>query len=65
MALCIQQASDFTGLSVSELYKQTSRKTIPHFKVGRRVLFAQEDLESWLEQHRVGSPHKQKLVKTA
>ncbi|MGA2378433.1 MAG: helix-turn-helix domain-containing protein [Spirochaetia bacterium] len=63
MALSIQQAAAFLGISTSEIYKQTSAKTIPFFKVGKRVLFSEEDLKSWLEAHRV-SGEKQK-AKTA
>lgn len=55
MALSILQASAFLNLSVSELYKRTSAQTIPFFKVGKRVLFAEDDLRAWLEEHRVGA----------
>lgn len=48
--LSIREASDFTGLSVSTLYRLTSEKQIPHIKQGGKLLFATDKLSAWLNE---------------
>ncbi len=47
--LDVKQAARFIGLKKGTVYNLISRKTIPHYKVGRRVLFRQAELEAWFE----------------
>ena len=51
------QAGKFLKSSVSKLAKDRCTKElgIPYFKNGRTVLYAKEDLERWLEDHRFNS----------
>ena len=51
--LSITQAAQLLGLSTSTLYKKTSAKSIPFFKLGRKVLFDEEVLERWICSHAV------------
>ncbi len=51
--LDIDQAARFVGLKKGTLYNMVSRKSIPHYKLGNRVLFKESDLEAWFEGKRV------------
>ncbi len=51
--LDIDQAARFVGLKKGTLYNMVSRKAIPHYKLGNRVLFKESDLEAWFEDKRV------------
>ncbi len=46
--LTIQEASDLLKLSVPTLYRLTSQKRIPFYKVGGKLLFDSERLTNWL-----------------
>lgn len=49
-ALNIDQAARFTGLKKGTLYNMICKKAIPYYKVGRRVLFRQVELEAWFKK---------------
>lgn len=52
--LTIDEASAYTGLSVSSIYKLTSTQEIPHYKPrGKMLYFDRAELDSWLLQRRV------------
>ena len=52
--LSIEEASAYTGLTVSYLYKLTSTQEIPHYKPrGKMLYFDRSELESWLKQGKV------------
>jgi len=54
--LSLSEASAFTGLATSYLYKLTSTQEIPHYKPrGKMLYFDRSELESWLKQNRVNS----------
>ncbi|MBL7871379.1 MAG: helix-turn-helix domain-containing protein [Cyclobacteriaceae bacterium] len=46
--LGLDEASEFTGLSKSTIYRLTSQKQIPHIKRGR-LLFNRAELTSWIQ----------------
>jgi len=46
--LTIEEASELTKLSVKTLYTYAEKETIPHIKLGRRVLFSEDKLEQWV-----------------
>ena len=48
--LDINQAARFIGLKKGTLYNMISKKAIPYYKVGRRVLFRQSELEAWFQK---------------
>ncbi len=47
--LNVDQAARFLGLKKGTVYNMVSRKVIPHYKVGSRVLFTQAKLKVWFE----------------
>lgn len=54
--LTFDEATQFTGLSKSYLYKLTSSQRIPHYKpAGKLVYFNRSELETWLMQNKVST----------
>ena len=49
----VKEASQWLGISVFTLYSWALAHRIPHYKIGKRVLFSRDDLKRWLEEHRV------------
>jgi predicted DNA-binding transcriptional regulator AlpA len=54
------EAAEYTALSLSTLRQgrmdgpRENRLTCPpHVKIGRKVVYLKDDLDGWLEQHRV------------
>jgi excisionase family DNA binding protein len=47
--ITIDEAAAILRISKLTLYKYVSARTVPHVKVGARVLFREEDLSSWIE----------------
>jgi excisionase family DNA binding protein len=45
----IQHVEQLTGLSRSMLYKLSAKNEIPHRKFGKRLVFMQSEIESWME----------------
>lgn len=50
--LSIKEASELVGLSVPSLYKYCFLRTIPHTKIGTRLLFDEDRLAAWVNEHR-------------
>ena len=48
--LNVNQAARFLGLKKGTVYNMISRKAIPYYKIGRRVLFRQAELEAWFKK---------------
>lgn len=54
--LTLEDASAFTGLSRSQIYKLTSAGDIPHYKPnGKYIYFDRKELEAWLLRNRVST----------
>lgn len=51
--LSIEQAAQYTALSVSYIQKLTSRRRIPFNKVGRRALYDKVLLDKWMARRAV------------
>ena len=51
--LTIEETAKLTKLSVKTLYTYAEREIIPHIKLGRRVLFEENELEKWVTSQRV------------
>jgi excisionase family DNA binding protein len=54
--LTIQGVSQYLGIKPKTLYARV--KEIPHYKVGRLVRFRKEDVDAWMEKHRVARDEK-------
>ncbi len=48
-----REAATYTSLSTRTLEERL--REIPHFRVGRKVLFKKSELDRWIEQFREGS----------
>jgi excisionase family DNA binding protein len=62
--LSIEQASAYTTFTQQSLYRRVSDNTIPHIKVGRRVLFDKVDLDAWMESQKSPPPPPTKEEET-
>jgi excisionase family DNA binding protein len=51
--LNIDEASERLSISKPALYRFTSQRRIPFYKIGKRVLFTEEKLQEWIDQHYV------------
>lgn len=51
--LTLKETADYTRLSEGTLYAFCSQRRIPYFKIGRRLLFNREDLDRWIDSHKV------------
>ena len=65
--LTSEEATEFTGISISQLYKLTRTQMIPHWKPrGKMVYFDKKELEEWMRQNPIKgfnttSQHEQKI----
>ena len=47
-------ASRMTGIRINTLYSYVSRKSVPHYRLGKRlVVFSVEELQDWMRTRRV------------
>jgi excisionase family DNA binding protein len=46
-----KEAARKLGVSVVTIDRELAKKRMPHFRVGRRVLFTQELLEKYIEKN--------------
>lgn len=51
--LNLEEAVLFTGLSKGHLYRLTSERGIPHFKMCRHLYFKKQELEDWMLRNKV------------
>jgi excisionase family DNA binding protein len=52
--LTLEEASAYSGISKSYLYKLTSSGSIPHYKPeGKTIFFDRAELNAWLKRNRV------------
>lgn len=52
VAMSIQQAMRYTGLSRSFFYKLFAQQALPRLKAGKRVLILKSDLDAYLQSLR-------------
>lgn len=48
--ISVNEAAQMLNLSKSYLYRETRNRTIPHVRIGSRILFRISDLNAWIEQ---------------
>jgi excisionase family DNA binding protein len=56
--LTMQEAVEFTHMAKPTLYAMTSKRQIPHFKRGKRVLFKRSELEAWMLEQKQQTVHE-------
>lgn len=49
--LTIDDLSSYLGIKPKTLYARV--KEIPHYKIGRLIRFRKEDVDAWMERHKV------------
>lgn len=60
--LTLEEASDFLGVSKSQLYKLTRTASIPHYKPnGKYIYFDREELIEWVKQNPVRTKKQHEL----
>lgn len=55
--LDLEEAAKYLKLKRSALYRLTSEKKIPHFKLQAKLRFSKEQLNFWLSEKRVEAEH--------
>ena len=50
-----REAAAYTSLSTRNL--EARLPEIPHFRVGKKILFKKSELDHWMESHREGGSH--------
>jgi len=51
--LSIKEISLHLGLKKSSIYARVESGDIPHYKIGRLIRFKKDDIDTWMEGHRV------------
>jgi excisionase family DNA binding protein len=51
--MTVPEAAAFTRLTKSTVYAYVARRELPHLKIGSRVLFDRNELQGWLDEHRI------------
>jgi excisionase family DNA binding protein len=51
--LTLQQTAEILNISLSTLYKLTSKKLIPHYKVNSRILFTPKEIKEYIERNKI------------
>ena len=46
--LTLNQVSDYLGISRNTLYQLTSKSQIPHYKVGKKLMFKVSEIDDWV-----------------
>jgi excisionase family DNA binding protein len=59
----IKEATSYLKISKATIYKMTMKQEIPHYKVGKRLYFRKEDLDSWINKGRVKT--RQEIIDAA
>lgn len=50
-----KECSIYLGISIDLTYILARERSIPHFKIGSRVLFKKEALDKWIENQMIES----------
>lgn len=51
--LKIEEVAKRMGVSRTWIYKKCRAGILPHFRIGRMIRFDPEDLEKWIQDHKV------------
>ena len=53
--LNLEQLAKYVNQSKSAMYKQTSNRTIPFYKNGKRVYFKKSEIDAWLTKTKINT----------
>jgi len=48
----VKEAAAWLGISAFTLYSWAQSHRIPHYKIGKRVMFSKDEVKRWLEEHK-------------
>ena len=51
--LTVDELSEYLGIKRSNLYSKVERKEIPHYRVGRLILFKKDEIDAFMAGRRV------------
>lgn len=46
----VREIAIYLNVSVDKVYEMVRRKEIPHFKIGRRILFKLDVIDEWIDE---------------
>lgn len=49
----VVQAATLLNLAAATVYEKTSRKQLPHYKKGKKIMFKRSELVEWMESGKV------------
>lgn len=58
MLMNIQEAAALINLAIPTLYEKTSKRIIPHYKHGKKLLFKKSELLAWVESTKRKTVHE-------
>ena len=59
--LDVQGAAEYLSCPRSRIYDLTSRRQLPHYKLGSRLLFSKQEIDAWLDETKVEAEPRQPL----
>jgi excisionase family DNA binding protein len=57
--LDVQGAAEYLSCPRSRIYDLTSRRQLPHYKLGSRLLFSKQGIDAWLDETKVEAEPRQ------
>jgi excisionase family DNA binding protein len=57
--LDVHGAAEYLSCPRSRIYDLTSRRQLPHYKLGSRLLFRKQEIDAWLDETRVEAEPRQ------
>ena len=48
--LTVEETATYIGVSVDMVYKLVRERALPHFRIGRRILFKRKAIDRYIEQ---------------
>ena len=61
--LNVSQTAEYLFMAIPTLYGYTSKREIPHYKMGKRIYFKKAELDEWITKSRVKT--KEEIEKEA
>lgn len=51
--ITIKEAAEYTSYAQPTIYKMCSKRQIPHYKRGNKLLFKISELDAWMLEYRI------------
>lgn len=53
--LTVEEVMELTSIKRGTLYKLTSKRKIPHFKIGKKIIFKRDEVMEFIERFKVNA----------